>query len=134
VDLSAFPLSWRWTQPAHAMLPREVLRGLLPLESDAACVLSASAPMTLGPRATKCSAVDVEEATQWLASLATPAERVILVWNPSTALSMPWEVFVTYWSDFCYPSSDDVDVFVDGGPPFLRWHHFEEFEYDADAL
>ena len=63
-----------------------------------------------------------------------PAERVILVWSPSTALSMPWEVFVSYWSDFCYPSSDDVDVFVEGGPLFLRWHHFEEFEYDADAL
>jgi len=82
----------------------------------------------------KCSAVGVEEATKWLASLATPAERVVLIWGPSTALSMPWKVFVTYWSDFCYPASDDVDVFVEGGPFFLRWHHFEEFEYDADAL
>jgi hypothetical protein len=82
----------------------------------------------------KFSAGDVERTTQWLASLATPAERVILVWSPSTALLMSWDVFVTYWNDFCYPSSDDVDVFVECGPLFLRWHHFEEFEYDADAL
>lgn len=82
----------------------------------------------------KCLAAGVKETTQWLSSLATPAERVILVWSPSTALSMPWKVFVSYWNDFCYPSSDDVDVFVEGGPLFLRWHHFEEFEYDADAL
>ena len=47
---------------------------------------------------------------------------------------MQWEVFVAYWNDFCYPSSDDVDLFVEGGSLFLRWHHFEEFVYDPDAL
>ena len=102
------------------MLPAEVLQRLRPLDSDAASMLSDSAPETLGPRAMSCSPSSVEEAAQWLASLATPAERVILVWGPSTALSLPWNVFVTYWSDFCYPSSDDVDVFAEGGPLFLR--------------
>lgn len=77
---------------------------------------------------------DEGETGRWLASLQLPGGRVIAVWNKDTALSLPWETFVTYWSNFCYPSSDDVDIFVEGGPLVLRWRHYETFEYDVDAL
>lgn len=75
-----------------------------------------------------------DETGQWLASLKLSSNRVIAVWSRDTALSLPWETFVTYWSDFCYPSSDDVDFFIEGGPLVLRWRHDEIFEYDTSTL
>ena len=78
----------------------------------------------------KFSAVDIEKNKQWLAGFANPAERVILVWSPSTALSMQWQVFVA----LLLPVQRRCRPLVEGGSLFLRWHHFEEFEYDPDAL
>lgn len=135
MNINAFPLVWRWTQPSHSMLPSDVLELLHPLAGDAARSLSASAPKTLGPGATEHRATGIHDETQaWLASLPIPDRRVDVVWSPTVALSMPWGVFVQYWSDFCYPSSDDVDIFVEGGLVILRWHHDEIFEYDSNAL
>jgi hypothetical protein len=135
MSINAFPLFWRWTQPSHSVLPSDVLEMLRPLSRDLAESLSASAPKAFGPSAVMHRATGTDDETRvWLASLPLPANRVSVVWSANAALSMPWEIFVTYWSDFCYPSSDDVDVFVEGGPIVLRWHHDEIFEYDGNAL
>lgn len=135
MNINAFPLLWRWTQPSHSVLPSNVLEMLRPLEADLAGSLIATAPKALGPGAVKHRATGNHNETRvWLASLSLPAGPVSVIWNANTALSMPWEIFVTYWSDFCYPSSDDVDVFVEGGPVVLRWHHDEVFEYVGSAL
>jgi hypothetical protein len=132
MSINAFPLSWRWTQPTHSELPAEVLATMIPLAGDEISALLT--PQALGPRAEEHRSESTEETREWLASLRAPTGRVRVVWNETTALSMPWEVFVAYWSDFCYPSSDDVDVFADSGRVVLRWHHDELFEYDGDAL
>jgi hypothetical protein len=132
MSIKAFPLSWRWTQPTHSELPAEVLETLLPLTGEHAGTLHA--PPALGPRAERHRSESIDETRMWLARLRLPAGRVHVVWSTTTALSMPWEVFVAYWSDFCYPSSDDVDVYAENGRVVLRWHHDEVFEYDADAL
>ncbi|UUZ71607.1 hypothetical protein [Polaromonas sp. JS666] len=135
MDITAFPLFWRWTQPSYSVLPADALETLCPLETELVDLLCASAPKTLGPRTIKHHATEnTDETRRWLASLPVPVSRVVIAWGRDTALSLPWDIFVTYWSDFCYPSSDDVDVFVEGGPVVLRWHHDETFEYDADAL
>ena len=135
MDIATFPLLWRWTQSSHAVLPADALETLCPLSTEKAGLLCAVAPKQLGPRVLKHHATeDIEETRKWLASLPLPVGRVVVVWSMDTALSLPWEVFVTYWSDFCYPSSDDVDVFIEGGAVVLRWHHDEIFEYDGDAL
>jgi len=49
-------------------------------------------------------------------------------------LNLPWSVFCEYWDDFCYPSSDDVNIFLGNGEFFLRWHHYEVFEFDEGIL
>jgi hypothetical protein len=46
----------------------------------------------------------------------------------------PWDTFVKYWGDFCYPSSDDVEIFAEGGPLVLRWRYDEIFEYVVETL
>lgn len=37
-------------------------------------------------------------------------ERVIVTWNRTTTLRASKEIFLKYWDDFCYPSSDDVTI------------------------
>ncbi|KQW20210.1 hypothetical protein [Acidovorax sp. Root402] len=135
MDIAAFPLIWRWTQPSHAVLPVDVLRALHPLTTAQIEALGLSSNNRFGSTMVQHLATEDEgETGRWLASLQLPGGRVIAVWNKDTALSLPWETFVTYWSNFCYPSSDDVDIFVEGGPLVLRWRHYETFEYDVDAL
>ncbi len=51
---------------------------------------------------------------------------VILSWQPSTAVSTSWEIFARYWSDFCYPASDDLTVWSESEDWCLLYHH-EEF-------
>ena len=38
------------------------------------------------------------------------SQTVIVHWDNTTAVETTWEVFAHYWDDFCYPSSDDVDI------------------------
>ena len=128
MDIATFPLIWRWTQLSHAVLPADVLKTLRPMSSAQIESLCASATMSRGPHMVQHRATaDPAETGRWLASLHPPGGRVIAVWSRDTALSLPW-------SDFCYPSSDDVDIFVEGGPLVLRWRHDETFEYDGDSL
>lgn len=135
MDIATFPLSWRWTQASHAKLADEVLSTLRPLPPERAALLCAAAPKRLGPGALRHHATeDVQMTREWLASLPQPAGRVVAVWGKDTAVSLPWPVLVTYWNDFCYPSSDDVDVFTESGALLLRWHHDQVFEYGREAL
>ena len=135
MDVATFPLIWRWTQPSHAVLPVDVLRALHPLTTAQIEALGLCPTKRFGSTMVRHRATEDEAETgRWLASLKLLGGRVIAVWNKDTALSLPWETFVTYWSDFCYSSSDDVDIFVEGGQLVLRWRHDETFEYDVDAL
>ena len=71
----------------------------------------------------------------WLRALPIPSEaRVLAVWNRETAISLPWETFVVYWDDFCYPSSDDVFVFPVVGTGALAWNHYEVFEFIENVV
>lgn len=103
MDVATFPLIWRWTQPSHAVLPVDVLRALYPLTTAQIGALGPSptrrfAPTMVQHRATE----DADNTGRWLASLQMRGGRVIAVWNKDTALYLPWQTFVTYWSDFCY--------------------------------
>lgn len=62
-----------------------------------------------------------------------PGEQVSVVWDRKTAISLPWEAFVAYWDDFCYPSSDDVFVFPENSQRLLAWSHDAVFEFVDDA-
>ena len=130
MDIGSFPLAWRWTSKAHTVLPQEVLRGLRPLAPETAKEMFSKVPKRLGADALIFQATDTEATKEWLQSLPITASEVTLVWNDTTALTLPWSTFVRYWSDFCYPSSDDV-VLVVPGQGIIRWHHYERFEYWA---
>src|SRR5262245_1592949 len=139
MDIKRFPLAWRWTSPSHAVLPPEVLMSMHPLEPKEATQLYRRGVQVFGREASAIEAShlseDVERTRQWLSELAVaPDQQVCVVWDASTAISLPWKAFVTYWDDFCYPSSDDLFVLFPGQAMVLAWNHEEVFEVVQDAV
>jgi hypothetical protein len=71
-----------------------------------------------------------ESITQWLVSLAIPAQTMIFVsWEASLALLLPWQIFCQYWDDFCYPGSDDICISVISGAWCIVYYHEHIFLY-----
>lgn len=134
MSLKSFPLAWRWMSESHRHFPPEILQGLHPLEPATAKALLSTVPKTLGPDAETHQATDPEATQTWLRHLPVTASEVTLLWNNETALILPWSTFVSYWDDFCYPSSDDAAIIPGSRQGMLLWHHYEVFEYKADAL
>ena len=74
--------------------------------------------------------VACQEGTKWLRLLPVALSELVTVrWDTSTAVKTTWEVFTDYWDDFCYPSSDDVEVFPESIEWLLLYRHWEQFEW-----
>ncbi|MFN0313556.1 MAG: hypothetical protein ACKVQA_00765 [Burkholderiales bacterium] len=50
-------------------------------------------------------------------------------WERNPAVETKWSVFAQYWSDFCYPASDDVLAWRDSRAWVLLYHHEEFFQF-----
>lgn len=138
MNIETFPLAWRWTQPSHAVLPSDVLKTLMPLSDAESDRLYARGEDAFRQRmditAVHRADEDCESTRLWLMKLGiAPGEQVSVVWDRKTAISLPWEAFVAYWDDFCYPSSDDVFVFPENSQRLLAWRHDAVFEFVDDA-
>jgi hypothetical protein len=138
VGIEEFPLAWRWTNASHAVLSAEILASLIPLPvRDADQLYSRGERLFQGnvSAITHLAFEDAEGTRAWLASLPMPRDgRVFIAWNRETAIALPWSTFVTYWDDFCYPSSDDAFVFPAQGNSALAWNHEESFAFLANVV
>lgn len=68
--------------------------------------------------------------TQELFALETHGEmHVIVMWEPTVAVATPWQLFCSYWDDFCYPVSDDVRIFPISQLWFLAYTHNDFFTF-----
>ena len=47
-------------------------------------------------------------------------ENLFISWNRSTCLYTTKAIFIKYWDDFCYPSSDDVTIISE----LTNWVYF----------
>ena len=47
-------------------------------------------------------------------------ERLFVSWNRTTCVYTNKEIFIKYWGDFCYPSSDDITIISE----FTNWVYF----------
>ena len=138
-DINDFPLAWRWTKPAHAVLPGPILHALQPLEPQQAERLfrhGAELLRVSTDRSKIHSATANSDATRsWLNALPWPPQaRVSIAWSRSAAISLPWHAFILYWDDFCYPSSDDAFISAEDGGSVLAWTHNEVFEFAENAV
>jgi hypothetical protein len=61
-----------------------------------------------------------------LTSILDPwPENVIVTWNRRTTLKTTKELFLKYWDDFCYPSSDDVTIISEDTNWIMFYNHIE---------
>jgi len=47
-------------------------------------------------------------------------ENLFISWNRTTCVYTTKEIFIKYWDDFCYPSSDDLTIISE----FTNWVYF----------
>ncbi len=121
MEISGFPLAWRWTDEKHAVLPDTVLANIIPQERKVAEELFNLSLGFLGQdglaenqfriKQIKAEAADVKNIRAWLLNCHHNEEtKIFLSWQPDTAVVTTWGIFVRYWTEFCYPASDDLLV------------------------
>ncbi|HKV52762.1 MAG TPA: hypothetical protein VJO52_16325 [Gemmatimonadaceae bacterium] len=71
-----------------------------------------------------------DEVRRLLSELPVAASAPVIVsWDADTAVITSWPVFVTYWTDFCYASSDDVTIWEPTKPWTLCYYHYEVMRF-----
>ena len=136
-----FPLSWRWTQESHAVLPANILATIHPLTKPEADALTGQAQalwaLDASARTSRFAAFpeDHGKVQRALAALSiAPTTSVIVYWSTGLAVRTLWSTFTAFWDDFCYPSSDDVVVWPDLGSWALHYGHDEWFSFWRQAV
>ena len=145
--LASFQLSWRWTQEPHASLSHVELTGIRPILPTVAGRLYQkleeevlSRFETPGQNFFSCGAstldiavLDREAVSNWINKQIPKNEEKLIVSWPSfgrdVAAVVDRELFIKRWDDFCYPSSDDIDIWAPGLSFVLRYSHDEIFSF-----
>ena len=144
MQLKDFPLAWRWTDEKYAVLPDDVLARIIPQTNEQAAQLFKRSLRFCGTDGVderqfslvQITTKNVEPAlvSAWLRACHCKAETMVfLSWQPDTAISTTWEIFVHYWSEFCYPESDDLNVWPEDNSWMLLYHHEELFQFGRRA-
>ena len=141
--IEEFPLFWRWNSSTHTQLPEAVLRQIRPLPVPRAAELDHDFRRFLsgqnlgGPSlgsVFRIEATDPAKTSKRLASaVGSFSGDVVVSWSAELAVVVPWALFLSYWDDFCYPSSDDVTVVPIEEQWVLLYHHDEAFEFAERA-
>src|SRR5690242_11503996 len=153
----SFELWWRWTNPTWNVLPESDLAQIRPLMAgkaqeiwqtesvyrhDLYTFIGASEPILI-PSSSLFEwirNVDVaREGTEMVRHHLTAFEpqgdqTVVVMWEPTVAVAVPWHIFYTYWTDFCYPSSDDVTVWPLSELWGLCYYHEDQLTFGRARL
>ena len=139
VPMNQFALAWRFTDERWSRRGGEALRDVRPLTATRAAVvhgpLAAACHLTREGGARHVAAACQDEAGARQVGSALSAlgpldhERVVITWDPATALETSWRTFRENWEVFCYPGSDDVTISPLDERWMLCYHHWEEFSF-----
>lgn len=113
---SASGFAWRWKDPKHSVLPDNALESVRALRRPVARLqFQPSLEMDRWVRDNPGREIDTDANPEgavaaWLSLAGFGSDLVIASWSEDEAVYLPLLTFATYWSAFCYPSSDDVTV------------------------
>jgi len=142
--IDEFPLKWRWTEKKYCLLSEEELSQITPLASlSAKEVWETSLTFTsdrndfspnynLFTKIESIDATNVVGVRQWLKG-KIPNCEIIVSWQPSIAVLTNAELFIKYWDEFCYASSDDVSIWQKNESWVIHYHHDEVFWYGSSV-
>ena len=138
--LDKFPLKWRWTEPQYCILSNEELSLIEPLSEESAkevwekslSFISRDSDFSpnreLFKEICEIECNDENDIEIWLKQ-RIQAEKVIVSWQPDTAVIVSSKLFIEHWEDFCYPSSDDVSIWPFDEKWVVHYWHEEMFCY-----
>jgi hypothetical protein len=131
-DIDSFRLKWRWADPDYLDMPEEDLNKINILSRE-----SASAVFDESLRLIKNT--DIENIGERIStknngvyeylSRIKIESKILVSWSPDCAVVTTPDIFIKYWEDFCYPSSDDVSIWPENNAWFLQFFHYEEFSF-----
>jgi hypothetical protein len=132
--IDTFPLLWRWNQASHAVLSNEEITSIEPLiESKSKELLDIITRLKRNNFQGKPYSINAEGSdegvSRLLNNLALENGLVLVSWHEQTAVRMPLPLFIHRWSDFCYPSSDDVSILPVSEGWLLEYWHYEIFTW-----
>ncbi len=148
-DLASFQLSGRWTREIRASFSHHELHGIQPILPEVAermyrmlehAVLSRfETPgrnfFSCGASSLDVAMLDREAVSNRIdAWLPRDEKRLIVSWisfGRDVAAVVERELFVKRWDDFCYPLSDDIDIWAPGLSFVLRYSRDEIFSFKA---
>jgi hypothetical protein len=139
--LEEFTYSWRWMDPKRVLLPEAVLAQIRPLREEKAKDVyqneivyerelsvyafdKTSEPITSSSlfewiRHIDYTSEEIGSVQGYLATFEPQGDQLVIVsWELTTAVALPWHIFCSYFWDFCYCVSDDVCVW----PLSEQWH------------
>ncbi len=137
VPLADFSLRWRWLEANQHPMSGDELARIKPLTSAAATrAWEFAMRWHSGTSFDACpsdeyfpSIATLEDphgnaGQQWLsARLPETPVPIIVSWQPSDAVMTDSALFAKRWEAFCYPASDDVDIWpVDSRWVVTYWH------------
>lgn len=133
-SLDAFPLRWRFVAPRRHGIPAAVLASIRPLTAARANQLALTARSQCADErqfAVTVRSDDRPDAVRARLNELPPTktDQILMSWDAETAVLCTWGVFVSYWDDFCYPSSDDVTVWPVDEQWTLCYRHYEIFQF-----
>ncbi|BDD12070.1 hypothetical protein FUAX_45020 (plasmid) [Fulvitalea axinellae] len=139
IPLSDFELNWRWDKIHNSRISIEELKEIQPLSHDTSKKLFKVASYFESEldlrndytssdwiRASSESDDHTKEFRKKLSKLLKNwNEDLIVCWDKKTSLKTNKEIFLKYWDDFCYPSSDDLIILSVKTNWILIYNHIE---------
>ena len=138
IDLKDFELSWRWEKthnPCISDLEKAQIEPVSEVESkrlnkvidyfEIENNLRKGFIETDWISANNENDENINTFRQKLSSIIdTWNDNVIITWNRTTTLKTTKKLFLKYWDDFCYPSSDDVTIISEESNWVMFYRHF----------
>jgi len=138
IDIDGFILKWRWTDPKYCLVSENDLKQISPLDEDSSkqiwenSLTFVSEETDFSPSNnffTKIEYIDTENnngVRNWLKK-KLPNCQIVVNWQPDSSVLTNTGVFIEYWDDFCYPSSDDVSIWPEDESWILHYWHEDKF-------
>lgn len=150
-DLASFELAWRWLPETRARFSDSELQKIQPLLPEVAkrvyreleqAVLSrfdmsGQNFFSCGACSLDVVALDREAVSSWInKQLPEHEDNVIISWisfGQDVAVMVQRNLFIRRWDDFCYPLSDDIDIWAPSLSFVLRYSYNEIFSFKANG-
>ena len=112
IPVEEFELFWRWADEGHNILPDNILQLIHPLSLTKSAEYHQKSllflPSMKSGKYFDCEIGD-EQTKEWLLSLGLiDSTEIVISWAEKICVVTTIGVFIQYWDDFCYPSSDQA--------------------------